>query len=304
MERPAPASSSRRSVVELLVVVAGLGATGLLSVAACRGGDANRGPRLRVHEGSKPAPGTAEPPALWLALATLDATRRAALLDDLEAALSSAEARANPLLVDLMDDDPGAVLRRNGPWLLPLCSAANALLAGRYEAPDGFAVEVLPVHAPVERGDLPAWGPLPHDERARRARFLAWPASRCLLVEARTREVREAIESDLRQAAAEASSALALVITRTHCRGQSDDPRLAHVLSRLARASRAAPDANSPLVLTMPAGTDGLLPWVSLSDTDLLVVPKLGGLSPSARFASEVRARIRPHDASIVGAEA
>lgn len=288
--------------MKALLAVGGLGALGLAFAAVRSKARRGRSPWLRIEEGGD-APHPEEPAILWLALATLSPAQRASLLDEVEAAMASVEARANPLLVDLVEDDVVDVFHRNQGWLLPLCTAASALLAVSYEGPDGFRVRALAPDSARKPGDVAAWKSGDEDRRERRARFLAWPASRSLVVRARSKDGARALEADLRNACSRKESAISLVLDRPLLEGRSPEPRLDTVLGRLAKAQeRFQTDEDLQLVPKVPTPGVAISPWVILDDSEFLVVPKLGALSPSDRFASEIRERLRGTDAEITGA--
>jgi len=290
------AAGSRRNMVRLLLAFGALGAAGALGFAfrAPRSKvSPSRSPWLRIDEGAKGLDDPGEPPVLWLALGTLSPSRRSAILDEIEAAMASVEARSNPLLVDLVEDDVVDVFRRSQGWLLPLCTAASALLAPSYEGPDGFRVEVLAANAPAEPAGVRAWRSEPEDARARRARFLAWPASRSVIVRTPSKEAARRVEDDLRNACTERDSAVALVLDRRLLDGGSPESRLDSVLARLEKArKRIETEDTLPLVPKAPVPGIPISSWVMLDDGELFVVPKLGALSPVPRFQSEIQKRL------------
>jgi hypothetical protein len=222
-----PASPLRRHAIEVLLALGGVATLGALGFTfrwkRTKVGP-SRSPWLRIREGVTGSDNPREPPVLWLAIASLPPSRRSSLLDEIEAAMASVEARVNPLLVDLVEDDVVDVFRRNQAWLLPLCTAASALFAPLYGAPDGFQVQALPMMAPRAPGDIPAWKSEPEGARERRARFLAWPVSRSLIVRTRDKESARRLESDLRNACTGSESAVALVLDRRLLDGKSPEP--------------------------------------------------------------------------------
>jgi hypothetical protein len=304
MVSPPPVSSSRRSVVELLAGLAGLAFFGP-EVSACRRA-VPAGPALRLRQGTVTLVDPKEqPPTLWLALAALPPGRRSNFLDDLEASLASAEARRNPLMIDVVDDDPKDVIRRARPWLLPLCTAAHALLSPCHASPDGLVVDVLPRNAPREPHDIAAWGAVFGNERTRRARFLAWAVSRALVVHVPDVAVARALDAELSAASIDASSAVGLVLTSGLLRGECPDRRLTEVLEALASALLHARGEPEPeLSLSLPHRGADLGPWIVLSQDERLVVPKLSALSPSTRFESELTRRVARYRAQVVSRSA
>lgn len=290
---------SRRGALAALGAAGMLGAAGTVAMRSKLAPD--RTPWLRIHAGAEPPEDRREAPVLWLALAALPRARRASLLDEVEAALASTEARENPLLIDFVDDDVGDVFHRNQSWVLPICTASSALLASSYGAPDGFSVEVLAVNAPRGSADVPAWKREPEDARARRARFLAWPAARSIVVRGKSADAARRVAEHLRDATTNPESALAIVVDSRILDGRSPDARLDRVLSRLQRArARLRGDGGLPLSPVAPAAGVRVLPWMALGDAERLVVPKLGALSPAGRFESELRSRLRGLDADLI----
>lgn len=225
------------------------------------------------------------------------------MLDEIEAAMASVEARLNPLLVDLVEDDIVEVFRRNQRWLLPLCTAASALLAGSYEAPDGFGVEALAVDAPRKPDDVRAWRTQREDARERRARFLAWPVSRSVIVRNRHEGGARQLELALRDASGQPESAVALVLDRRLLHGTSPEPRLEAVLGRLMKVARRIQAENDlPLVPSTPAPGARIAPWVTLEDDEMLVVPKLAAAA-TRRFEIEIQRHIQETDSELVATD-
>lgn len=266
-----------------------------------RKSEPDRSPWLRVHAGAAQPSGASEAPVLWFALAALSSNRRSALLDEVEGAIASVEARHNPLLVDLVDDDVSAVFARHQRWFLPLCTAASALLAPRYTSPDGFGVEVLAAGVPPAGDDVRAWTVEAETPVARRARFLAWPASRSVLLRAESAGALERVRLSLGAACEDPTTALALVVDPGIAAGRSSDERLGRVLARLADEKAATAANGGPdLAPRVPVPGRILSPWIALRDGELLVVPKLGALSPRDRFDSELRRRIASIGSGVV----
>jgi hypothetical protein len=245
-----------------------------------------------------------EHPVSWLTLATLPAEQRGPFLDDLDAAAVSTEARANPLLVDFVGESVSDVLERARGWFLPLCTAAQALLEPLCYAPDGFAVEALPRGASPRDGDVSGWRAGPEGANARRARFLAWGASRSLVLRGSSRADLVGAERTLRPLCCRTDSSVALVVTKEMAHGVSPDPRIDGVLARFSRLARAPGAPALPLSPVLPRPGEELVPWLALSDRELLVVPKLGALSPSRRFGTEVLSSLNTRAIEILGTTA
>ncbi|HVU04500.1 MAG TPA: hypothetical protein VHE30_22235 [Polyangiaceae bacterium] len=298
MKAPGTAAIPRRGVLGLLALGT-VAAAARSAYPVARARPDPDGPRLRITNGAAPVR-TEALPALWLALASTPPERRAAFLDDLEAAFVSAAARANPLLVDVLDLDPEAVLDEARPWLLPLCTAASSLLAPTHVSADGFAVEVLSPSTTPSPDDVPAWsaddaGP------ARRARFLAWPVARALVVRGPANGLLGSLDDALGRSSLDPGGSVALVLSAPALRGNGD-PRIATVLRRLSDgASRMHATGDVLRAASIPERGGDLVPWIALAENERLVVPKLGAIAPRARFPDEVRRIASAHGAAIVG---
>lgn len=238
-----------------------------------------------------------EPPSLWLALTTLHAARRTTLLDDVEAALASIEARHNPLLFDIADESDEDPFGRARSWFLPALTAAHSLLVGRYRTPTDFWVEALPRGTAPHPSDVPAWGNDSEGPVARRARQLAWAIARAVLV----RDAPGRAHRSLREAAADPASSIALVVTRDDL-AKRRDGRVVELLGRLSGAGADVSGGKSRLPLRVPTENEDVLPWLVLEPDHALVVPRLAALAPRARFVDEVRAQAQRHGAKLVHA--
>lgn len=214
-----------------------------------------------------------------LVLANLPDDKRRALLSDLEEAVASGEARAHPLLEDFLELDAEAVAKEHQPALLPLVTAARALLKGSWPLPDGGAISVVP--RDEKSVEVRAWGKVkPELETARR---FAWPVVDALRLRLSTSSERAAVFHELRQYATDPNASTGVCVDLESLRKPIPD---AADFQKLARR------ANIPM-LQFLKNVDLERPecgWLELDALTLWVVPKLGKLASRERFVDEVRA--------------
>ena len=126
----------------------------------------------------------------------------------------------------------------------------------------------------------------------RRARFLAWAASRAAVFDVGTRERAEGCARALRERMSEDSSPIALVLT-------ADDLALhpvpewaalqdaAHRLGRAMAASHVE-EATKLEAFARTAPQGRVAPWLALSPSTVLVVPRLSALAMTEALTQEI----------------
>lgn len=268
------------------------------------------GPRLEAEGGADIAPGEAagevprERDALWLVLGTLPEGPRRALLDDVAAQVTAAEAKANPLLVNFLDEPPPESFFKTRPWLGPALNAARALTCERWRVPGGgglvraVAEPAAPpgegsLAAPLGGASLAAWTPGSRD--IERLRSAAWPASLGLLVRFATGDDARRGAAALGERLASGESTIGALLLGP---GAASAPEA--VPFRLsARASRARGELIEiarHLVEGPPAGPP--CAWLAPLAGEAYVVPRLGALARLAEFVDETRRTLRDRGAA------
>jgi hypothetical protein len=301
-----------------LLALGGLGAIGAVggwSLLRRRGEErpaAPLGPKLLVRE---QAACTAVPQdeqerrladGAWLALATLPPGKRRQLAQEIEEMAASLEARANPLVVDVVEADPDSVLRRLSPWLLPVANAAQALMAGHWRSTDGaLCVDVISGNEAVQRASeghlVDPWDDTARDAGpARRARFLAWPVAHARRIALADAAVTQRAVARLRSRVVVRDSTLAVVVDASLQRGFGafdEADRLRNACGRCTKALRRARvreggRLRAAVALLRGASQDPSdrppVGWLPLEQTQVLVVPRLSALARRDAFEAEI----------------
>jgi len=305
--RRVAASSSRRSVVKALGLCVGAataGGVGALhwmraretSAAPLRFGLA-RGP-----EAAWPVPEAAERQrelqvAAWLSFATLGPPAQDRLLTALESLLDSLEARLHPLGVDLLEESPEQIARREAPWLLPIWTAARTIARRSFVAGDrSLAVLVHGAATPLPATLSPfdPFGTTNEDPNLRLARFLCWPISAAVRVKLGAETARR-----LRERCGAPASRLALVIDNSAqmvdaaAIERATRERLLALQRRLSRLPRRKCQDCESLDEVVSALARGLpeapaLDWLELGSGEALAVPRLRAVSERDAFLREL----------------
>jgi hypothetical protein len=261
------------------------------------------GPYLVVDRVVEPGVGEAsDESATALALEGMNADELRPLRASLEAFAASAEARANPLVEVLDDDDALASLE--GAWgaFGPRRTAAAGLAARAYTAPDdGLRVRVV-ARCPSRAGAtcVPAWSPSANGLE-RRARALAWPVSAAAVVRVTTPEGALRAARVLRAGlVARADAARGAFVVAGRSDADAREERAAVVdAANGARAWVAREDGDEvslrPLVWLAGAGAGAASAparaW--MRDTDVLVVPRVRSIRDGEGLAREIEAELR-----------
>jgi len=292
----------------LALAVVGLAAAGVIVIVLQRLASVDPpGPSLLVHPEPEPAREYDEPSAeakarvMSLVVASLSPEERARTVEIMSYAAARLEARASSLVVDLGDDiDPMAELQMAlGPYL-PSITAARTLDRGVFKGA-GFvatpAASCPPKLLPSGDTCLPTWrppAPIAEDHAfAERVRFAAWPIAYATIADLGTRAMRDTVARSLRGATSTSTALHALVLTVNDLELTTlpEQPALVAAARRLGRAMEANDLHESSQLdgLARAAPPGRVAPWLTLSPSELLVVPRL---STVAR-AGELRERIR-----------
>jgi hypothetical protein len=236
-----------------------------------------------------------------LALSSMSAGERARVLDVMSYATARLEARLAPWGEDLADDQGDAVaeLKREMAVYMPSLTAARELDRGSWRSPDlEVRVAVSCAEAAPEDRCVPAW-PLPLDagmgDGASRARFLAWAVTSPALVEFRDASALETSARQLRERTSLRASTLALVLTERDLALQpvAERAALQEAALRLGRAMAANGGRESTHLESLgrasPSGR--VAPWLHLSPTELLVLPRLSAIAQRVAFVHEIEER-------------
>jgi hypothetical protein len=199
---------------------------------------------------------------------------------------------------------------REAPWLLPVWTAARALVRRCFGSGD-HALDVLVPSAasPLPQG-VRTFAPFSeevHDPKLKLARFLAWPICSARRVVAPDGWNEDSVWSALRESCQSRPSRFALVIDRAtqtvrprELFAEEQLTRLRALRSRLLELKH--PHCNvecsifSELMGALREGlpTPPALPWLDLGTREALVVPRLSAVSSPDVFASEL-ARVMQH---------
>jgi hypothetical protein len=271
----------------MLIAAALLAAFGLRSHAAVAG------PvlvvRTTAHKMTPARRPDADERAMALAAASMAPSDHAHVLELLDLATARLEARLSPLGTDFEESDPVEQLQRSLQQYLPVFTAARDLERGTW-ASDDLAVRVSTsceaAHLAPDERCLPLRdgpGAEPPSPEVKRARFLAWAASHAKIVDLGTPARAAACARTLREKATEALSPIALVLRAPDLAlGPSDErATLQAAALRLGRAIVAS-GREAPKDLEAFARVpkqEAIAPWLALSDTQVVVVPRLSALA-------------------------
>lgn len=256
--------------------------------------------------GSERSATDAEYSAIALALGSLSASQLDELRAGLDLLASRVEARANPFGDDLEDGPPGEAMATVRRSLAPALTAAHHLTARTQTSADGtFAVTLgaTCAEAPAGATCFPLWGAsadasgasAERAELRERASFFAWPIASAAVVRTSAGARATDLLEVLRERARSPQSHVSLALDERAIAGEPD-PRVVAIRDAarnvLARAKGSSPadlaalQALRPLAATPPPGRR--VPSLTLAPGEIMIVPKLGGLSDLDGFAREL----------------
>jgi hypothetical protein len=301
-------SSSRRTAIRLICLAALAGSLSLTATARPPHGEAREtaaSPPVLVIRSDLAQRGRAQSNddrAAAILMAAMPPTELAALagaLDDLWRRLAI---RANPLVEDLEDDSPEAPLRG---WLsqhVAALSAASALAQPTWEAGDrdiavsvarscAGALELVSSHA-VRARCVPLWGI--GDPAEERARFVAWPVARAIVLRAPAPDDAARGAEELRASSTESSRMALILLERDAVRGdRMEESRVRAAARAVAARLRGDVPGDAAAILAFARDRPGgrLFADLDLSPRDVLVVPRLSSLAERTAFEREVDGR-------------
>jgi hypothetical protein len=252
------------------------------------------------------APAAAAPPseddedvAMALAVASIDPAERARILEEMRYTTARLEARLSSLVPDFGDDDVDPIdeFRRAMAAHVPSFTAARTFERSAWTTSD-LTVRLARSCAEARpEGDevcAPLW--TDHAERGpvARARFLAWAASRAAVVDLATPAAAETSARALRVRVSAPSSPIALVLTGDDLalRPVAERADLEDAARRLGRAMAAnhIEDNHRLDAFARSAPKGRAAPWLSLTPSQLVIVPRLSALARLGEVASEIEA--------------
>jgi hypothetical protein len=246
--------------------------------------------------------------AAWLTFATLNSEARSKLLDLIDAVLDSLEAQSHPLVYDLAEETPEALVRHEAPWLLPIWTASRSIARTCFSGGNGMLTVVVndaKATLPPHFRSVDALDTTEGDSDLRLSRFLAWPITSARRVRATNSESATALWAQLRAKTWVRQSTVALVIDKATQNadvaslvGVQMASRLIAMQARMHRWKNVdckGCDMLSSALLAWSKGPPAapVLPWLDLRETEAWVVPRLGALSQPERFASETDAALQ-----------
>ena len=237
--------------------------------------------------------------AMALVVASLSPEERARAIEIMSYASARLEARASSIVDDFGDDiDPMVELQKALAPYVPSITAARAFERGRFAGSDFTVTPALSCAAPPvpSASCVAAWKSSVRGAEepavAERARFAAWPIAYATVADLGTVAARDRAARSLRAGTVTPNAMHSLVLT-------AEDLELTPLpgheeLEAAAKRLGIAMDANDLRESTQlegfahPAPAGRVARWLTLSKTELLVVPRL---STVAR-AGELRASI------------
>lgn len=231
-----------------------------------------------------------------LAVGALSPADRRRLLELVEYTTARLEAKLSPLATDFDEGDPVAQLRASLAPYIPCFTAARELERGSWQSAD-LAVRVASSCAEAKPGAdercIPLWDTTgsPRDADPR-ARFLAWSASHAVVLDLVTRERAEAHARALRTRATNPTSTIALVLLDDELALQPTPDRAelqaaAHRLGR-AMATTGQRDTKDLEAFARAAGGGRVAPWLTVSRSQIVIVPRLSALGRTDELRREV----------------
>jgi hypothetical protein len=241
--------------------------------------------------------------AVALALGSLAERDRRKIADEIANASARVEARLSPFGADLGDGDPIEELYRGLAPYTPALAAARALAGGVWRISERevrVAASCESARPAQDETCVPLWGQTdaPRDVVGR-ARFAGWAAAHAAVVDMGDVAARDRCVAALRARVANADSPAALVLTADdlvlHPNAQTRS------LVDATRAMRAVGAGDHEIdgvaeEVSRRGTTNGMTsdtaervaPWLSLSASSLVVVPRLSALTRLPRVDAEI----------------
>lgn len=221
--------------------------------------------------------------AASLAWQTLPPSVQAIVEERLTALAEQIELQMNPLWVELAPTED-QFLRPAVERLLPIFSTASSLAAGRWRSVDG----AIRVHA--ARCSPPGDSSL-SEATIRRARFIAWPLARAVLLRVGSPERAQRLGAGLRASAIARDSLIGVVMVGAE-RAAGDPVANTRLRRAAARLERVAPEdliIPHPVLTSLAGIADKVAvpPWLQLAASEVLVAPRLSA-SDESTFATYV----------------
>jgi hypothetical protein len=300
-------SSSRRTAARLICLGALAGSLSLAATARPPRGDPEETPAspvlvIRSDLAQRGRAQSNDDRAAAILMAAMPPTELTALVSALDELSRRLAIRANPLVEDLEDDSPEAPL---GAWLrqhYAALAAASALAQPTWEAGDrDIAVSVArscaaapePVTShPVRARCVPLWGI--GDPAEERARFVAWPVARAIVLRAPASDDAALGAEELRASNTQGSRVALILLERDAARGDRTEESLVRAAARaVAPHLRGDVGRDAAALLAFARDRPGgrLFADLDLSPRDVLVVPRLSSLAERTAFEREVDGR-------------
>jgi hypothetical protein len=212
---------------------------------------------------------------------------------ELEATLDevASQLEAKMLGTSLDDADPLAMLQQARPGLLPMYTAAHHFAAGAWESAEHH-LRIRPGKSCTEAREgescLPILGAETSGE-PNLVRFFGWSVSKSIVLESTPASV-DAVTAALREKTGERTGCIALVVrapTNVEAMNVSMS-RLRTPAARIARVLKRASKPVDPVLSALLERNPTQVPWLSLSPTQILVIPKLGCQAEPARLSEEI----------------
>jgi hypothetical protein len=240
---------------------------------------------------SIPADDGIEDRAMALAVGSLTPAERKKLLEAMEYASTRLEGSVTPGADDLGEGDPVTELETTTKKYMPSLSAARSLARGRASAKDASARVIASCDDPSIAKDEKCVALWADDREGSRARFLLWAASNAVVLET---ESPAACATALREHALDDGSAIALVLASDDLTLASIPERevlkdAAHRLGRALAVTKRKDEGRQLDALGRAAPPPGrALPWLEVSPSTVVVVPRLSALTRLGELRSAV----------------
>ena len=278
--------------------VAGL----LLATGSATAGDTPWQLYLEATSGrSAASPAPASSAAALLVLNSMSDARRELLGRALHDLAASVDRRKNPFFVPLDDSEERRAVENLLAQTAPAFTAANALLSGQWQSPEGD-VWIRPVaRCAAQRTCVALQGKPGDGGDEKRARFLAWPLGYAIVLAAaegaKVDEVAEALR-------APGSLHIGLVLTNAELRALRPSPALLPLQREARRVVGALSGKRTPLLATLASLANvrygrNTVAWLRLPARSILIVPRLGALATIEQFVEDVRTRLRGANANV-----